>query len=185
MKVQELIKFVGNSKNKMLKQDQLQALLQKTLEVKDYIGIKEKKQLVDDIINTCILYEDGIYKFDDIDKYICFIMKTIDAYTNIELSDDLEDDYDMLCRAGILELIINTFKKEYDDVNVLLQMKCDYILSSNSLNAQFSRFLSELLEKVDILANVLADKVGEFDINNLPIDKDGLAKLMDFINKQK
>lgn len=170
MKIQELLKFVGNSKNKILKPDQLQSVLKKTLEVKDYISIKDKKQLVDDIVNTCILYEDGIYKFDDIDKYICFIMKTIEAYTNLELSDDIEADYDALCGGGILEMIINTFKKEYDDVNVLLSMKCDYILSANSINAQVGRFITMLSDKTDDVINVVAEKIKDLDLSNFDLE---------------
>ena len=185
MTVKELIEFVAKKNNKMLKQEQLQAVLQKQLETKDYISIKEKKQLIDDIVNTCILYEDGVFKFDDIDKYICFIMKTIEAYTNLELSDDIEEDYNMLCNAKILELIINTFKKEYDDVNILLQMKCDYILSGNNIEAQFGKFLNGLLGKIDDIVDILSNKVENFDINNLPINKEDLDKLMNFINTQK
>ena len=185
MKVQELVEFIGNDKNKMLKIDQLQAVVQKCLNVKEYLSIKDKKQLVEDIVDECILYEDGVFKFDDIDKYVVFIMKTIEAYTDIELSDDIENDYDILCRAKALELVVNTFKKEYDDVNVLLSMKCDYILSSNNIEAQFGKFLSNMSEKVDGLATFLSDKFGNFDISKLPINKDSLVKLMDFIDMQK
>lgn len=185
MTVKELVEFVGNPKNKMLKQEQLQTVLQKQLEVKDYIGIKDKKKLVDNIINECILFEDGIYKFDDIDKYICFIMKTIAAYTNLELSDDIEEDYDILCSARILDLIVNTFKKEYDDVNILLQMKCDYILSNNNIEAQVGKFLNELSEKIDESINVLSDKIGNFNFDKLPVSKKHLIKLMDFLDTQK
>lgn len=176
MKINELLQFVGNSKNKLLKPDQLQLVLKKTLEVKDYISIKDKKQLVEDIVNECILYEDGIYKFDDIDKYICFIMKTIEAYTNLELSDDIEADYDALCGGGILELVINTFKKEYDDVNVLLSMKCDYILSSNSINAQVGRFITMLSDKTDDVINVVAEKITDLDLSHF--DLDSILKLI-------
>lgn len=185
MKVQELVEFVGTSKNKMLKADQLQSLLQKHLEVKQYINIKEKKQLVDGIVNACILYEDGVFKFDDIEKYVVFIMKTIEAYTNIELSEDIEGDYDMLCRAKILEPIINTFKKEYDDVNVLLSMKCDYILSGNTIEAQLGKFLSNISDKIDDFSMVLKNIVENFDISKLPIKAEDLTKLMSFINIQK
>jgi hypothetical protein len=185
MKVQELVEIISKNKNKMFKAEQLKELIKKTLEVKNYISIKGKKQLVDSIVNECILYEDGIYKFDDIDKYICFIMKTIDVYTNLELSDDIEKDYDILCEAQILELIIDTFKKEYDDVNVLLQMKCDYILSGNNIEAQVGKFLDGLLEKADSLVNVLSDKVGNFDINNLPFEKKDIGKILEFFNAQK
>ena len=185
MKINELLEIINSNKNKMLKNEQLQQLLVRTLEVKDYLGIKQKKEVINDIINNCILYEDGIFKFDDIDKYICFTMKTIAAYTNLELSDDMEEDYDELCRAKLLDIIINSFKKEYDDVNVLLQMKCEYILSGNNIEAQVGKFLNGLLEKVDDFANILNNKFGNFDISKLPISKEELLKLLEFIDSQK
>ena len=184
MKVKELVEFVSNQKNKILKAEQLQRLLVKTLEVKDYLSIKQKKELIDYIVNDCILYENGVFKFDNIDKYICFTMRTIAAYTNLELSDDMEEDYNTLYEARLLDVIISTFKKEYDDVNVLLQMKCEYILSGNSIEAQVGKFLNGLLEKIDDFANVLNNKFGDFDINKLPVSKEELLKLLDFINSQ-
>lgn len=185
MKVQELVEFVSNSKNKLLKQTQLEEVVAKHIETKKYLPIKQKKELVESIVNECILYEDGVYKFDDIDKYICFTMKVIAAYTNLEISDDIEDDYDVLCEAGVLDMVINTFKKEYDEVNILLQMKCDYVLSSNSLEAQVGKLFDGVLEKLDIITQALANKVEGFDINNLPISGDDLSKLMQLLNMQQ
>lgn len=180
MKTMELVEFVSNSKNKMLKSAQLEELIAKTLEVKKYLGIKRKKALVESIVNECILYEDGILKFDDIDKYLCFTMRVIEAYTNLELSVDFEDDYDILCQSGLLEIVINTFKKEYDDINILLQMKCDYILSDNALYAQLGKFLKDLNEKLDTASSILADKVEGIDGNKISTK---IGKLFDFINK--
>lgn len=185
MTIQELITFMSNSKNKMLNTDQLQALLKKKLEVKEYLSIKIKKELVDTIVNECILYEDGVFKFNDIDKYICFTMKTLEAYTNLELSSDLEEDYDLLCESKLLDSIINTFKKEYDDVNILLQMKCDYMLNGNSLESQIGKFLDGILEKVDVLVDSLSSKIDKFDPSSLPFNSKDLKKLMQFINMQK
>jgi len=176
---------MGQNKNKLLKTEQIQAFLKKELNVKEYISIKGKKELVEDIINACILYEDGVFKFDDIDKYICFTMKVIEAYTDLELSADMELDYDMLCEAKLLNPVIDTFKKEYDDVNILLQMKCDYVLHDNTMEAQLGRFLDGVTEKLDVLVQALADQVNGFDINNLPISGEDLRKLMKFINMQK
>lgn len=184
MKVQELLEFVEKNRTKMLKAEQLQELLKKTLEVKKYIGIKDKKQLIDDIVNACVIYEDGVFKFNDIDKYIIFTMMTIEAYTNIEISDDIENDYDLLCQANLLNAIIATFNGEYENVRLLLQMKCEYILSDNNIEVQFGKFLNGLLEKIDGIANVLFDKAGDFDINNLPVNVDDLSKLMNFVNSQ-
>jgi hypothetical protein len=185
MTTKELITLMSDSKNKMLKTEQLQALLKKKLEVKEYISIKAKKDLVDDIVNECILYEDGIFKFNDIDKYICFTMRVIEAYTNLELSNDLEEEYDLLCESKLLESVISTFKKEYDDVNVLLQMKCDYILRGNALDAQAGRLFDGILEKLNELISALSNKIDGLDLNNLPIDNEDLGKLMQLINIQK
>lgn len=185
MKVQEFIEAMKNNKNKMLKGEQLQQLVSKTLEVKNYMSIKRKKELVNEIINECVIYEDGIFKFDDIDKYICFTMKTIAAYTNIELSMDIEDDYDALCEAKLLNAVVDTFAGEYENVKLLLQMKCDYILGGNNIEAQFGKFLNVIVDKVDDVANVISNKIRDFDVNNLPIDINDLNKLMEFINSQK
>lgn len=185
MKINELVEFISNSKNKLLKQTQLEEVIAKHIETKKYLPIKQKKELIESIVNECVLYEDGVYKFDDIDKYICFTMRVIEAYTNLELSNDLEEDYDMLCEASLLDLIINTFKKEYDEVNILLQMKCEYILTSNSLESQVGRFLDSVLEKIDVLVNALSNKVDNFDMSNLPISSEDITKLLDFLNKQK
>lgn len=185
MKVNELVNFMNHSKNKMLKLDQKQSLIQKELEVKKYISIKDKKNIVDDIVNACVLFEGGMFKFDEIEKYICFTMKVIESYTNIELSDDMEADYDMLCENGLLELVISTFKTEYDNVSVLLQMKCDYLLSGNSIESQVGKFLEDVLDKVDVLIDALSNKFESLDMSNLPISIDDISKVLEFTNKMK
>lgn len=185
MKIKELVEIINTNKNKILKADQLQQLVAKTIETKKYLGIKEKRTLIDNIINGCILYEDGMFKFDEIDKYIAFTMKTIEAYTNLELSDDIEDDYDALCEAKLLSAVIDTFNGEYENVNLLLQMKCDYILSGNNIEAQFGKFLAVILDNIDSFSTVLSNKIENFDINNLPVNTENLNKLIEFVNSQK
>lgn len=185
MKIMEFIDVVNSNKNKLLKGDQLQELVSRTIESKDYLSIKEKKTLVDSIVNACILYEDGVFKFDEIDKYICFTMKTIEAYTNLELSNDIEADYDALCKAKLLNIVINTFAGEYENVKTLLQMKCDYICSSNCIEAQVGRFFDNVLDKVDTLSRELSDKVGKLNLNDLPISADDIGKLIGFLNVNK
>lgn len=183
MKVQELVKIMNNSKNKMLKADQKQNLIQKELNVKTYIGIKDKKQLVENIIDECIIFENGVFKFNEIHKYICFTMRIIEAYTDIELSGDMEVDYDMLCENGLLELIISTFKTEYDNVSILLQMRSDYFLCGNSIESQVGAFLEDVLGRVDVLIDALVNKVESINMNDLPINIEDATKLFKLINK--
>lgn len=184
MTTKELITLMGDNRYKMMKPEQLQEVLKKKLEVKDYVSFSTKRNLVSTIVNECILYENGMFKFNDIDKYVCFTMRAIEAYTNLEI-ENLEEDYDLLCESKMLEFVINTFKKEYDDVNILLQMQCDYELSNNSIGSQVGRFLDGILEKVDVLVDSFANKVDGFDFNNLPVSSEDLSKLMQFINMQK
>ena len=112
-------------------------------------------------------------------------MKTIEAYTNLELSDDVEDDYDMLCEAGLLNAVISTFNGEYENVKVLLQMRCDYILINNSIESQVGKFLNSLLDNIDSISGVIAGKIDRFSFDKLPIDKIDLAKVLEFVNKIK
>ena len=182
MTVKELVEFATNNKNKMLKEEQLMEVIKKTIQTKDYIGIKQKKEFVDKIVNECIFYEDGMYKFDEIEKYIYFTMKMIETYTNIELSDDIEEDYDMLCNFKLLNVVIDTFVGEYENVKLLLQMKCDYVLSNNSMEAQLGKFLNELSERIGDIANVASDRISKFDMSELPFSTGDLDKLRSFIN---
>lgn len=185
MKIKELVELANSNKNRLLKTAQLSEVIKKAIEVKDYIGIKQKKELINDIINDCVLYEDGIYKFDDIERYICFTMKTISAYTNLELSDDIEEDYDALCSSKLLNVVIDAFAGEYDNLHLLFQMQCDYVLRNNNMEAQLGKFLNDLLEKIGDIADVASDKISKFDISKLPFSKEDLKKLMNFINIQK
>lgn len=185
MRVKELVELATSGKNRLLKKEQFLEVIKKAIETKEYVCIKEKKELIENIINECILYKDGLYKFDDVDKYICFTMRTIEAYTNIELSDDIEEDYDALCKAKILNTIIETFAGEYENFRLLFQMKCDYVLSNNNMEAQFGKFLSDLSEKIGDIANIASDKMKKFDMSKLPISTNDINKLISFLNPQK
>lgn len=185
MTVKQLVELMNNSKNKMLKPDQVQTMLKKELAVKNYLNIKDKKQLVENIINECILWDNGVFKFDDIEKYITFTMKTIEAYTNIKLSADIYDDYDLLCESKLLPMVINCFEDEYSAVEVLMSMKCNNILNDNSIEMQIGKFLNNLSGKLDDLTTVLGSKMNNFDINKLPIEEEDLNKFLAFIGAQK
>ena len=181
MTTKELVILMNDSKNKMLKTEQLEALLKKKLDIKEYLSIKTKKELINNVVNECILYEDGMFNFNDVDKYVCFTMRVIEAYTNLELSDDFECDYDLLCKYGLLNSIINAFIGEYDNVKVLFQMKCDSVLRRNTIEAQCGRFLNDMLEKIDDVSDVIKQNLLEFDINNLPVKSEDLNKLIEFM----
>lgn len=127
--------------------------IKKELEIKSYLSIKAKKELVEDIVSDTIIYDKGLYKFNQIDQIVVFTMKTIAAYSNLTLSNDLEEDYDLLCESGLLNKILKTFESEYQEVLSLLQMECDYILLDNSVTAH----INGVLETIEGAINKLSD----------------------------
>lgn len=162
MKVIEFVEYMKKNTNKTTREDQVLSMVKKQLETKSYVGIKEKRNLIDDIINACVLYDDGIYKFDGITKYVCFTMYTIAAYTNIELGEDVEEDFDVLSESKLLPVVLATIQNEYDDVNILLQMQCDSLLESNSIEAQIGKLCDRVLDLMgnfEIGLKSFADKV--------------------------
>ena len=190
MKVKEFVEFMNNDKNKMMKSAQLADVVAKALETKKYIGIKEKKALVASIIGDSLVYEDGVVKFDEISKYVCCTMKTIEKYTNLELSEDIEDDYDMLCEAGLLNIVIKTFDGEYDNVRLLLQMQSDYVLSDNNVESMLGKFLDKTSNKISDFSDKIVKKLEGFDVNKIMPNLEGLSnlgdlsKLTNFLNFQ-
>jgi hypothetical protein len=97
----------------------------------------------------------------------------------------MEEDYDMLCEAKLLNAVIETFAGEYDNVKLLLAMQCDYILNDNNIETQCGKFMTSILDKLDVFSNQLSAKLDGFSFDNLPIDMDGINKLMEFVNSQK
>lgn len=182
MKVSEFVKKVNEKGYMPVVVDQQKAKLKKDLDVKDYLSIKEKKELISDIIDTTILYENGVYKFNGIDQYVTYTMMCIGAYTNLELSDDLEEDYDALCRAGVLTKVISTFEDEYQSVLTLLQLQCDYILADNSVTVKVNKFLDSILTIIDRLTSSLSESVDKFDISRINVNEDDIKKIQEFLS---
>lgn len=184
MKIQEFIQKINENKTKLYNKADKNALpnfIKQTLEVKNYISIKEKKQLIEDIVDETIIYDNGLLKFNGIDQYVVYAMKCIESYTNIELSDDIENDYDELSKTGLLEAITSTFAEEYKTVLTLLQMQCDYILMDNSISSKVGVFLTSISSTIDKLANNLSNSVENFDINKLNINKEDIEKITDLL----
>ena len=183
MNINEFIDYMKKNTNKTMRDDQVLSLVKKTVEVKQYIPINEKKELVEKIINSCIYYDNGIYKINGIDKYVYFTMYTLAAYTNLEFSKDVEGDFDALSESKLLAVLVYLIQQEYDDVNVFLQMQCDYILENNSIEAQFGKLFDSILEKVDVVTDVVAKAIPNIDLDKLMDDKDKILNYFENINK--
>lgn len=182
MKIEKFVEIMEANKGKIYSKTNANAMsdfIKKALEVKDYLPLQEKKDLISKIIDSSIIYENSMYKFDEIDKYVYLVMFSIVAYTNIELSDDIENDYDELCRSGLLTMIVDSFKDEYKSVMMLLDMQCNYILADNALGAKIGAFVESLSKNLDSLATVLKTKVEKMNLDMSNIDLDNVQSLLE------
>lgn len=182
MKIKEFVEIMEANKSKIYSKTDANAMsnfIKKTLEVKEYLPLQEKKDLISKIIDTSIIYENSMYKFDEIDKYVHLVMFSIAAYTNVELSDDVENDYDELCKNGLLDTVVDTFRGEYQSVMMLLNMQCNYILADNALGAKLGAFVEGLSKNIDSLAGVLKTKVEAMDLDMSSIDLNNIQSLLE------
>lgn len=166
MKTNEFIEYMGKNINRTMKDEQILSLVQKQLEIKQYLPINEKKELVDKIIYQSAYYQDGMLKISEIDCYMYFTMFTIDAYTNLEI-DNVEACFDDLSASGMLTVIIGAIGKEYNEVNTFLNMKRDEILGEATIEAQVAKFLDYVTGKVNGLSSVVEDSLKDIDVKSL------------------
>lgn len=178
MKTVEFIEYMGKNINRTMKEEQILNSVQKQLEVKKYISIKEKKDLVDKILEKCIYYENGTFRIDSIDSYIYFTMFTIDTYTNLEI-DDVEDCFDALSESGLMPVVIAALGQEYQDVQTFLNMKRSEILENNSVEMQVGKFCENVLEVIEDSGKGLIDI-----ISSLNIDKDSVMEAIQMFVQQ-
>lgn len=141
--------------------------IKKDLEVKSYLGIKAKRKLIEDIVDETVIYENGLLKFNGVEQYVVYTMRCIEAYTNLELSDDLEEDYDVLCSCGLLAKILRTFDDEYQSVLSLLQMQCDYVLMDNSVTSKINVVLNSMTDTLKKIADGVEKKMNEINPEDL------------------
>lgn len=167
MKINEFVKKATTKGYMPAAVNQQDEKLKKDLEVKPYLGIKAKRKLIEGIIDETVIYENGLLKFNGVEQYVTYTMRCIEAYTNLELSDDLEDDYDALCSCGLLAKILRTFDDEYQSVLSLLQMQCDYVLMDNSITSKINVVLNFATNTLNKIADAVEKKMNEIKPEDL------------------
>ena len=161
--------------------------LRTTLEIKSYLPFREKRAIAETVVKANIELVDGVKKYDNINSYLSFVVATLTAYTNLEFDNsDPVADYDLLAENGLLPLIIEEFRAEYDECNVLLKMAIAAELEDNNVNVLVGKFLNGILNKLDVVGEVLKNSIGNIDTEKIlgaNFKQEDLAKLSSFLNK--
>ena len=187
----KIIDFVQGFKDKKIMNtkvdtDAVGKYIKETLEVREYVPFKEKRAIVELIVLNNIKVVDGVKKNDSISQYISFITAMLTAHTNLEFSEDPVADYDILSESGLLTPIIDTFKTDYSECDVLLKMALANELEDNNVNIVFCKFLNSILYRLDVIGEYIKSSVDGVDINSIlgeSFNQEDLAKLSSFLDK--
>lgn len=188
MNVKNFVEAFANNKvqNTKLNEHAVSDYLKKELEIKTYIPFRLKRQIAEIVVSQNTERVDGIKKHDSVSTYVSFIVASLTAHTNLQFGEDPVADYDLLAESGLLPLIIAEFETSHSECDIVLKMVLAMELEDNNINVLIGKFLNGILEKLDVVGDVLKDKLGNFDLKDIlgaDFKQEDLAKLSGFLNK--
>lgn len=155
--------------------------IREKLEITEYLPFGKKREVVNTIVNAVIREEDGVKKVDSIAQFLAFITSMFMTHTNLDIVD-AEEDYDALCKCGLVEPIIAMFQSDYTQCEALLKATIADELADNNLSVIVGRFLNGILEKLDGFGELIK----RIDLSKLlgaNIKEEDIAKILGFVDK--
>ena len=187
--IKEFIEKSNGVQNTAYKPNAVEEYIRNTLEIKTYVPFVEKREMCATVLAGACKNVGSIVEVDSVSRYLLFTIAIISKYTNLtfENTDDLDaiDQYDMLCKAGFLNDILNVIGNEYEVCNnILNMMMADIDANNNNVAAVFDKALQEILSYVGNFADVLADKVENLELDLSQIDIDKIMGVIDKLPKK-
>ena len=187
MLVKEFVQLYQDSKvqNTKISPNAVEDFIKSKLEITEYLPFAEKRALCEAVLEASCTKNGAIMEVDSVSRYIIFTISILTKYTNLKFEntdgEDTIDQYDMLCQSGLLNHIFGLISGEYETCNnILNMMMADIDANNNNVAAVFNKALQQILGYVGNFADVLSDKVEnwELDLSHIDIDK-----IMGVINK--
>lgn len=187
IKIAKLVKELTN-----LSHDKKIEYIKKNIKSESYIPWNTKVSLANNIVRlTSYRLEkkkDGSYsptnviEVDSNNRFVLFVIKVIDTWTNIELSNNIADDFDCLNRLGIVNIIMNSEYGiipacELKEFNTICE-NCFSDIITNKYEPH--AFISNQITRITDLANVILPPITR-KIENMN-DKD-FEKIIHKLNK--
>lgn len=139
--------------------------------VVNYIPFIQKQSCCEGIArSTCYkkVGERDMVSFDSCARYLVFIMKLIEFYTDIKIDDNIViAEYDKLNEVGAISAIISAIpKSEYSEFSTILNMKIDDIRDNEySLTALIYNFKEGLSISEEVINSAIKELIKEQDNN--------------------
>jgi hypothetical protein len=184
MKINEFI----NTYNKNNKQATFNVA--KLLNVKTYVPVLRKRQLAELVYQNSISFENGLVKVDSLTKYLIFSMLMISEYTDLEFTVDENGsataeaiaEYDALCEAGLVDVVISCFAADYGRANEILNYVFkDNLAVSNTVEAVVGGLVENINEYLGNLAESLKNKIDNFDMDLSNVDMSQFENIINLL----
>lgn len=162
------------------------------IEVKQYIPILDKIELVSPAANGCISEENGLFTVQNSVKNIAYKLAIIKAYTNITLPKDEFDAFDLINESGILQAVMNAIpKSELEELDTLLHDMIEEQKEIYMQNNTLENIVKNGIEEILVIINKFLGDSSATDliesatkaVNGLKPDK--LKFVQDFIKANK
>lgn len=150
---------------------------EQTIEVKQYLPINDKLELISNVINAS--HDDNNFA-NPVKVSVFTTLEIMYAYTNINFTDKQKEDptklYDMLISSGLVAAVVNAIPEaEYHEVLCGVTDSIDAIYTyRNSILGIMENIASDYKD-LDFNAEEIQQKIG--DPNNMAFLKEVLAKL--------
>ena len=146
-------------------------------EVKYYLPIKEKLELVSRIINQSI-DDNGFYNPMRVDLFLT--LEFVYAYTNLSFTEKMKEDpfklYDILVSTGIFTDIINAIReKDWKEIQENVWTTIDNIYKYNNSVMGILDTMKQDYSNLDFDATEIQKKIG--DPENMALLREVLTKL--------
>ena len=149
-----------------------------TIEVKQYLPVIEKSELITRVLNNSVDENNGYYNLLKMDMYLA--LEIVYAYSNISFTEKQKEDpmklYDMLNASRVLNLIIGLVPEgEFYYLNKTVhEMANNIVAYRNSAMGIMERITTDY-SNLDLDASTIQKELA--DPNNMTLLKDILTKL--------
>ena len=149
-----------------------------TIEVKQYLPVIEKSELITRVLNNSVDENNGYYNLLKMDMYLA--LEIVYAYSNISFTEKQNEDpmklYDMLNASRVLNLIIGLVPEgEFYYLNKTVhEMANNIVAYRNSAMGIMERITTDY-SNLDLDASAIQKELA--DPNNMTLLKDILTKL--------
>ena len=149
-----------------------------TIEVKQYLPVIEKSELITRVLNNSVDENNGYYNLLKMDMYLA--LEIVYAYSNISFTEKQKEDpmklYDMLNASKVLNLIIGLVPDgEFYYLNKTTHEMANNIVSYRNSVMGIMEAISTDYSNLDLDATDIQKKLNDPD--NMALLKDVLTKL--------